>query len=157
MVGGGDSLTQAILSNRFEVGSLVVIFLVRFLIGPLSYVVGAPGGLFAPLVLLGAASGALFAGVVNHLLPEEHIWIRWPAPSSGMGALFTASVRAPLTGIVLAVEMTGRADLTLGLLGASLMAMLVAMLLQSEPIYDSLKRRMLSQSTVKPPRISAPF
>ncbi len=72
-----------------------------------------------------------------------------------MGALFTASVRAPLTGIVLAVEMTGRADLTLGLLGASLTAMLVAMLLQSEPIYDSLKRRMLSQTTVSPRRVDA--
>lgn len=146
MVGGGDSLTQAILSNRFEVGSLVVIFLVRFLIGQLSYVVGAPGGLFAPLVLLGAASGALFAGAVNHLVGGAHLD---PVACAivGVGALFTASVRAPLTGIVLAVEMTGRADLTLGLLSASLMAMLVAMLLQSEPIYESLKRRMLSQPT----------
>ena len=51
--------------------------------------------------------------------------------------------------------MTGRADLTLGLLGASLTAMLVAMLLQSEPIYDSLKRRMLSQNTVSPRQVDA--
>jgi H+/Cl- antiporter ClcA len=43
--------------------------------------------------------------------------------------------------------MTGRGDLTLGLLGASLMAMVVAMLLRSEPIYDTLKRRMLKQET----------
>ncbi len=71
----------------------------------------------------------------------------------GMGALFSASVRAPLTGIVLTVEMTGRADLTLGLLGASLTAMVVAMLLRSEPIYESLKRRMLSQTTVTPRRV----
>ncbi len=63
----------------------------------------------------------------------------------GMGALFTASVRAPLTGIVLSVEMTGRGDLTLVLLGASLAAMVVAMLLKSEPIYETLKRRMLQQ------------
>jgi H+/Cl- antiporter ClcA len=56
---------------------------------------------------------------------------------------------------VLAVEVTGRADLTLALLGASLMAMLVAMLLQSEPIYESLKRRMLSQTTVSPHRVDA--
>jgi chloride channel protein, CIC family len=144
MVGGGDSLTQAILSNRFQVGTLVSIFLVRFLIGPVSYAVGAPGGLFAPLILLGASSGALFAGLLNHFTTTAHLD---PVACAivGMGALFTASVRAPLTGIVLAVEMTGRADLTLGLLGASLMAMLVAMLLQSEPIYESLKQRMLSQ------------
>jgi CIC family chloride channel protein len=152
MVGGGDSLTQAILTNRFQLGGLAAIFLVRFLIGPLSYAVGAPGGLFAPLILLGAASGALFAGIVNHFTAVGHL-----DPVScgivGMGALFTASVRAPLTGIVLAVEMTGRADLTLGLLCASLMAMLVAMLLQSDPIYESLKQRMLSQPTVNRRRV----
>jgi len=66
----------------------------------------------------------------------------------GMAALFSASVRAPLTGIVLTVEMTGRGDLTLALLGASLMAMVVAMLLNSEPIYQTLKRRMLEREAL---------
>jgi CIC family chloride channel protein len=154
LVGGGDTLTQTILSNQFAVGSLVAIFLVRFLLGPWSYAAGCPGGLFAPLLLLGASSGALFAGVLNHFAPSAGVS---PVACAivGMGALFTASVRAPLTGIVLTVEMTGRADLTLALLAASLTAMLVAMLLQSEPIYDSLKRRMLSQSTVSTRRVDA--
>ena len=152
LVGGGDVLTQAILSNQFTIASLSTIFLVRFAIGPWSYAAGCPGGLFAPLILLGACSGALFATVINHFVPAAAI-----SPVAcgivGMGALFTACVRAPLTGIVLAVEMTGRADLTLGLLSASLMAMLVTMLLQSEPIYESLKSRMLSQTTVTPRRV----
>jgi CIC family chloride channel protein len=154
MVGGGDLITQAILTNQFQLATLVTIFAVRFALGPWSYAAGCPGGLFAPLLLLGASSGAMFAGIVNHIVPSAHIS---PVACAivGMGALFTASVRAPLTGIVLAVEMTGRADLTLGLLGASLTAMLVTMLLQSEPIYDSLKRRMLSQTTVSPRRVDA--
>ncbi len=67
----------------------------------------------------------------------------------GMAALFSASVRAPLTGIVLTVEMTGRGDRTLALLGASLVAMVVAMLLRSEPVYDTLKRRMLEREAAK--------
>ncbi len=154
MVGGGETLTQSILSNRFTVESLITIFLVRFALGPWSYAAGASGGLFAPLLLLGASSGALFAGVVNHYLPQENV-SAVACAIVGMGALFSATVRAPLTGIVLTVEMTGRADLTLGLLGASLVAMVVAMLLQSEPIYDSLKRRMLSQQTVTPRRVDA--
>ena len=54
-------------------------------------------------------------------------------------------MRASLTGIVLSVEMTGRGDLTLALLGASLVAMVVAMLLKSEPIYVTLKRRMIER------------
>ena len=152
MVGGGATLTQSILSNQFTMVSLITIFLVRFALGPWSYAAGAPGGLFAPLLLLGASSGALFAGIVNHFLPHQSV-SAVACAIVGMGALFSATVRAPLTGIVLTVEMTGRADLTLGLLGASVVAMVVAMLLQSEPIYDSLKRRMLSQPPVTPEKI----
>jgi CIC family chloride channel protein len=147
-------MTQAILNNRFAIGTLITIFLVRFLIGPWSYAAGCPGGLFAPLLLLGAASGAVFAEILNRVMPGANV-----SPEAcaivGMGALFTASVRAPLTGIVLTVEMTGRADLSLGLLAASLTAMLVTMLIQSEPIYESLKRRMFSQAAVSPRRVDA--
>ena len=155
MVGGGDSSTQTILTNQFAMSSLMTIFVVRFLLGPWSYAAGCPGGLFAPLLLLGASSGALFAGGAAIASARQSTFPPAACAIVGMGALFTASVRAPLTGIVLTVEMTGRADLTLGLLGASLTAMLVAMLLQSEPIYDSLKRRMLSQDVVSPRRVDA--
>jgi len=147
LVGGGDSLTQTILTNRYAAGALVTVFLVRFLVGPWSYAAGAPGGIFAPLLVLGASSGALFAGVLNHSMPTLGL-----SPVAfavvGMAALFSASVRAPLTGIVLTVEMTGRADLTLALLGASLVAMVVAILLKSEPIYETLKRRMLEREAI---------
>lgn len=147
LVGGGDNLTQAILSERYAAGALVTVFLVRFFIGPWCYAAGAPGGIFAPLLVLGSASGALFSAAVNHWMPLHHIS---PVACAvvGMAALFTASVRAPLTGIVLTVEMTGRGDLTLALLGAALMAMLVAMLLGSEPIYVTLKRRMLEREVL---------
>ena len=65
-----------------------------------------------------------------------------------MAALFAATVQAPLTGMVLAVEMTGRGDLTLALLVACLGAMVVTMVLKNEPIYATLKRRMLAQQAV---------
>ena len=62
-----------------------------------------------------------------------------------MAALFSASIRTPLTAIVLTVEMTGRGGLTLSLLVAS--TMVVAMVLRIEPIYETLKCRMLEQQT----------
>lgn len=55
----------------------------------------------------------------------------------GMAALFAACVRAPLTSIMIAIEMTGRANWTLALLAGSLGAMMAAILLKSEPIYES--------------------
>jgi CIC family chloride channel protein len=70
-----------------------------------------------------------------------------------MGTLFAACVRAPLTGIVLTLEMTGRGDLTLALLSASLVAIVTTMLLNAQPIYETLKERMLEQAR---PSLSPP-
>ena len=64
----------------------------------------------------------------------------------GMAAFFTGVVRAPLTGIVLVIEMTGSVTVLLPMLGACFMAMLVPTLLRDEPIYDSLRERTLRSS-----------
>jgi chloride channel protein, CIC family len=144
LVGGGDNLTQSVLSGRFGIGMLAIVFGLRFFLGPWSYAAGTPGGLFAPMLVLGASFGALFGQVLHHFSPGLGVS---PVACAvvGMGTLFSACVRAPLTGIMLTVEMTGRGDLTLGLLGGSLAAMVVAMLLDSEPIYETLKRQMLER------------
>jgi H+/Cl- antiporter ClcA len=62
----------------------------------------------------------------------------------GMAGLFAGAVRAPLTGILLVIEMTGSTALMVPLLTASGAAVLVASLLRNEPIYDSLLKRMVA-------------
>jgi CIC family chloride channel protein len=64
-----------------------------------------------------------------------------------MSAFFTAVVRAPFTGMVLAIEMTGRPDLVLAMLAASLAAIVVTTACGSDPIYESLRKRMLADSS----------
>ena len=86
--------------------------------------------------------GALFAGMVNLWLPSADLSTVGFAVV-GMCALFTAIVRAPLTGIALTIEMTARPDLVLAMLTASLGAVFVATWMGSEPIYESLRERML--------------
>jgi CIC family chloride channel protein len=148
MVGGGDNLTQGVLSGQYGLRALTGIFVLRFFIGPWSYAAETPGGLFAPMLLLGASFGALFGGVLTYFLPALGI-SSVACAVVGMATLFTACVRAPLTGIILAVEMTGRGDLIVPLLGASLVAMVVTTLLGSEPIYETLKRRMIEQQALR--------
>ncbi|MCY0944266.1 chloride channel protein [Streptomyces antarcticus] len=63
----------------------------------------------------------------------------------GMAALFTAAVRAPLTGIVLVVEMAGATSLLVPLLTACFAATLTADRMGSVPVYDSLRLRMLGR------------
>jgi CIC family chloride channel protein len=55
-----------------------------------------------------------------------------------MAAFFTASIRAPLTGIVICLEMTSCFDLFLPMLAACLGAYFIPTLLRNEPIYDAL-------------------
>lgn len=146
-VGGGDPLTQLLLSGNggpgaLVVGSLVGYVLIRFLVGPRSYAAGAPGGLFAPLLALGALWGALFHAAVFAVLPAIGAS---PIPLAlvGMTAFFAATVRAPFTGIVLIIEMTAVAKLTVHMLAAYFAATLVPTLLKNPPVYDSLRERML--------------
>ena len=66
LAGGGDSLTQRILDgHRIAILSLLGFLAIRFVAGPLSYSAGTPGGLFAPMLALGALSGLLFAWLIN--------------------------------------------------------------------------------------------
>ena len=60
-----------------------------------------------------------------------------------MAAFFTGVVRAPLTGIVLVIEMTAAFTLLLPMLGACFAAMLVPTLLRDAPIYEALREGTL--------------
>ena len=147
VVGGGETLAQSIFSNRLPLFSLCLIFALRFLLGPLCYSAETPGGMFAPMLFVGSAFGALFGGVAHHFSLATGVTIVDFAVI-GMAGLFAASVRAPITGMALTIEMTGRADLTLGMLVAAFGAVLLAMLMKSEPIYESLRERMLRHQLV---------
>ena len=139
-IGSGEVQVQSILDGNLALGSIALLFVVRWVLGPLSYAGGTPGGLFAPLLLLGASLGALFAGASDSLMPGTAGHAAFAIV--GMAALFAGVVRAPLTGVVLIVEMTQSVTLLAPLLLASVAAVVVASVLRSPPIYDTLRERM---------------
>ena len=140
LVGGGDAITQRTLLGAGTLSALPLVFLVRLALGSLSYSAGTPGGLFAPLLVLGAQFGLFFGLACQLAVPDLHVQPEGFA-AVGMAALFTGIVRAPLTGIVLATEMTADVTMLLPMLGACAMAMLTPTLLKDPPIYDSLRER----------------
>lgn len=149
LVGGGDNLTQQALSGSAVMSTVVVAFTLRFVLGAVSYAAQTPGGLFAPILVLGAQLGLLFAALSELGLPLAGL----PGTAFavvGMAALFTAVVRAPLTGIILITEMTGSFTLLLPMLSACAAAMLVPVLLGNAPIYDSLRQRLLRGAQREP-------
>ncbi|WP_334656415.1 chloride channel protein [Sphingomonas panaciterrae] len=67
-----------------------------------------------------------------------------------MGALFTASVRFPLVGVVLTLELTDAYTLTLPLLTTCLAANLAVYWLGGKPIYSQLRDRTQKLAAAKP-------
>jgi len=137
LVGGGDNLTQQTLAGTQALGTVMIIFVVRFALGAVCYAARTPGGLFAPMLVLGAQIGLVFGALSQHWFPGV---ASTPTADAviGMAAFFTAVVRAPVTGIILVIELTGCFTLLLPMLAACFTAMLAPTLLRDPPIYDSL-------------------
>jgi chloride channel protein, CIC family len=144
MVGGGDRITQQALSGSGTLTMIPLFFLLRLGLGAISYAAATPGGLFAPMLVLGAQIGLFFGILCRFAFPDLDIQ---PAGFAvvGMAAFFTGVVRAPLTGIVLVIEMTASVTMLLPMLGACFVAMLVPALLRNPPIYDSLREITLQR------------
>ena len=135
LIGGGDTITQRTLAGTETLAILPLVFLLRLGLGAVSYAARTPGGLFAPLLVLGAQLG-LFFGLLSRLaFPDLNIQPEGFAVV-GMAAFFTGVVRAPLTGIVLVTEMTASVTMLLPMLGACFAAMLIPSFLFDAPIYD---------------------
>lgn len=139
LVGGGDTITQRTLIGDVNRSLLPFLLCLRFLLGPFSYAAGTPGGLFAPMLTIGAQAGLLFATVCSLLVPNLHLSVASCAVV-GMAAFFTAVVRAPVTGIVLVMELTAGFTQLMPMLWACFAAMVVPILLGVEPIYESLRQ-----------------
>jgi chloride channel protein, CIC family len=142
LVGGGDTITQRLLAGGVAIGSVPLAFVVRFYLGPASYAARTPGGLFAPLLVLGTQLGLVCGDLCQAAFP--HLGISPEAFAVvGMAAFFTGIVQAPVTGIVLVTEMTAAFTTLLPMLASCFAAMLVAQLLRTTPIYDALLERLL--------------
>jgi CIC family chloride channel protein len=146
LVGGGDSITQEVLSGGASLALLLLAFLFRFGLGALSYAAAVPGGLFAPMLTLGAQLGLAFALLCGMLSPGLDI-----DPTAfavvGMAAFFIGVVQAPVTGIVLVIEMTASFTMLLPMLAAGAAAMLLPALMHGTAIYDALRERAAQSST----------
>ncbi len=146
--GGGFALIPIAAAGHYTVGMLLFIFITRILTTLLCFGSGAPGGIFAPMLALGTLLGTAFGLVSAALFPAYHLDAGTFA-IAGMGALFAASVRAPLTGIVLVLEMTDNYQLILPMIITCLGATLLAQFLGGKPLYSSLLARILERQQKK--------
>jgi CIC family chloride channel protein len=154
VAGGGHSMAEQALNGTLQggVAMLTLLFGAKLLATAVSYGSGAPGGIFAPMLLLGALLGTACARLASSAVPSLPIQGQVLAVL-GMAAFFVGSVRAPLTGIVLISELTSGYSLLFPICISSLVAYLAAEAVRSRPIYDALLEADLARKGHGPTRV----
>ncbi|KNC06624.1 H(+)/Cl(-) exchange transporter ClcA [Klebsiella sp. RIT-PI-d] len=142
--GGGFSLIPLALAGHYTLGVLLVIFITRVVTTLLCFCSGAPGGIFAPMLALGTLLGTAFGMAAAGIFPAYHLDAGTFA-IAGMGALLAGSVRAPLTGTILVLEMTDNYQLILPMIITCLGATLLAQFVGGKPLYSTILARTLAK------------
>lgn len=144
--GGGHHTAEELLRGAIEAPNilafLATILIIKFVLTIFSFSSGAPGGIFAPLLVIGAVLGFGIGHLGNQLFPSLGI-VPGVFAAIGMACILGASVRAPLTGVVLIFEMTAEYRLLYALLLGAFIAYMIAEALRDHPIYEALLEREL--------------
>jgi CIC family chloride channel protein len=144
LVGSGDNAVLWAFDGNVSGHMLLLFFLARFALTMFCYGSGAIGGIFAPML----AIATMFS---LGMAKELHLWFpgQLPEPAVfgvvGMGALVAATVRAPLTAILLTMELTGNYLVVVPLLATCITAAITAHVLGGEPIYAVLLKQTLEK------------
>lgn len=143
-LGSGHRLIDELTHTDMVLGTVVFLLIGRFLFSAVCFGSGAPGGIFFPLLVLGAFIGGAFATAGVRFFGLEEMYVN-NFVLLAMGGFFSAIVLAPLTGIILIFEMTGSLSQMLSLSIVAVVSYIAATFLRSKPIYESLLQRLLER------------
>ncbi len=142
VTGGGHALIEELWRENPALPFLALLLAAKIAFSALSYGTGTAGGIFLPLLACGALTGKLFGLGLSELgWAQNSVSLNFMI--LGMAAFFTGVVRAPITGAVLILEMSGNFNHFLSLVACCLAAFVFGNVLKSRPVYDVLLERML--------------
>ena len=142
VLGGGNGLVNELTVTNFGFLYLLSLLAAKFFFTLISYGSGVPGGIFLPMLVIGALGGSLFSyGFVQFGLLDSFYSANIIIFS--MAACFAAVVKSPITGSILIMEMSGAFHHMLPLVFVSVIAYLTADLLRVQPIYEVLLEKAL--------------
>lgn len=135
VLGSGTNSVDSLLINAIPITLVLVILLLKFLLTPFCFGSGAVGGIFLPMLMIGAYIGYVLGYVSNILGFEVNIVV---TSLIGMAAFLSAVARTPITATVMVFEMTGGYNFILFIMLACAIADLTAGKLKHKPIYSEL-------------------
>jgi CIC family chloride channel protein len=137
VTGGGYATLGAALAGKLTVAVLVPLSLLKIAATVFSYSSGGAGGIFAPALFIGATAGGAI-GALDELVFAHSADSLGAFALVGMGAVFAGIIRAPITSVLIIVEMTGGYSLILPLMIANTLAYGIARHYRPTPIYEAL-------------------
>jgi chloride channel protein, CIC family len=139
MGAGYDSMDQA-MHGQFAWKVLAILAVLKILATTLSFVSGAPGGMFAPTLFIGAMLGGAVGDIERiffpHLTGSTGTYVL-----VGMGVLFAGFLRVPMTSVFMVLEVSGNYEIIVPVIVANTFSYLVSRSLQTIPIFDMLTRQ----------------
>lgn len=140
ILGGGQSLIE--LSEKADTSFilLIILFVTKLLFTCLCFGSGIPGGIFMPILSIGALTGCIIGkSVIIVGLPSSYVVVFCVCAMAGT---MSSSVKAPITSILLMAEMTGSLVHLFPVAAVSLVALLTSDVLKISPIYEVLLDRL---------------
>jgi CIC family chloride channel protein len=135
--GGGYRVVEASLSGNLPLKVLLVLCAAKLVATVFSYSSGGAGGVFAPSLFMGAMLGGAF-GALDQRLFGHGSEAMGAFALVGMGATFCGTIRAPMTSVLIIVELTSGYGLILPLMIANMSAYALARYLRPTPLYEAL-------------------
>jgi CIC family chloride channel protein len=132
---GYDVIDQA-MHGQFTWKFLLALVLLKIVATTVSFASGTPGGMFAPTLFIGAMLGASIGTWEKVFFPHFPISVGSYA-LVGMGVLFAAFLRVPLTSVFMVLEVSGNYSIVLPVILANTIAYLVSRSLQPSPIFET--------------------
>ncbi len=145
VLGGGHELVDGVSAGLFSLRTILILLICKFLFTLISYGSRAPGGIFLPMVAIGAMIGSLYQQVITSAEIVDGFYLPNFA-ILGIAGFLTAVVRAPLTSVVLTAELVGSFGHFMTLLLVSIVAYTVSGFLKTGPVYDELLKKTLQNT-----------
>jgi len=135
VMGPGYEVMDRAMHGQFLWTTLMALALLKILATTISFSSGTPGGMFAPTLFIGAMLGASIGTFEKIHFPNLHITVGAYA-LVGMGVLFAAFLRVPLTSVFMVLEVSGNYSIILPVILANTIAYLVSRSLQPHAIFE---------------------
>lgn len=147
LLDGGDAIMEMLARPEgLTVATLALLLLGKYLFTGVCFGAGVPGGTLFPLVAMGGLAGALFGQIAVMTFGLDPALVM-NFTVLGVAGMFASAIRAPVTAVVLAFELTGSLQALLSLSIVSLVAYVTANLMGVDPYYDHLLGKLLGMST----------